>query len=92
LYTFSFVDLLFNRDTSIAAVASNNIVVIDQAKDVEDAAKKLKFATSKEADAKLKNYQKRVILMNESLLHLYAKKVSICYPLCMSFEADGYCV
>lgn len=28
--------------------------------------------------------------MNESLLHLYAKKVSICYPLCMSFKADGY--
>ncbi|CEG82011.1 Putative Signal recognition particle subunit SRP72 [Rhizopus microsporus] len=76
----SYPNALMKRleDTSIAAVASNNIVVIDQAKDVEDAAKKLKFATSKEADAKLKSYQKRVILMNESLLHLYAKKYAAC--------------
>lgn len=61
----------------VAAVASNNIVSIEQTKDLEKVENALKTATSKEADAKLKGYQKRVILMNESLLHLHAKKVSI---------------
>lgn len=54
------------------------MVAIEQTKDLEDAAIKLKLATSKEAEAKLKNYQKRVISMNESLLQLYTKKYSAC--------------
>lgn len=57
---------------------SNNIVAIEQAKDLEDVSKKLKVATSKEAEARLKNYQKRVIAMNESLLQLYTNKYSAC--------------
>lgn len=61
---------------SVVTVASNNIVSVEQTKDLDEVAKTLKLATSKEADAKLKGYQKRVILMNESLLHLYSKKVS----------------
>jgi signal recognition particle subunit SRP72 len=67
-----------NRDVTVAAVASNNIVAIEQTSNLDDAAKKLKIATSKEAEAKLKNYQKRVISMNESLLQLYTNKYSAC--------------
>lgn len=67
-----------SKDVGVAAVASNNIVSIEQTKDLEKVENALKTATSKEADAKLKGYQKRVILMNESLLHLHAKKYSAC--------------
>ncbi|KAI8367746.1 hypothetical protein BD560DRAFT_353356 [Blakeslea trispora] len=70
--------LLESSDLAVAAVVSNNVVAIEQASDLEDAAKKLKVATHKEADAKLKNYQKRVISMNESLLQLYNHKYSAC--------------
>ncbi|OBZ86276.1 Signal recognition particle subunit SRP72 [Choanephora cucurbitarum] len=70
--------LLTSSDLTVAAVVSNNVVAIEQASDLEDAAKKLKVATSKEADAKLKQYQKRVISMNESLLQLYSHKYSAC--------------
>lgn len=45
---------------------------------MDDVAQKLKAATNKEADAKLKNYQKRVILMNDALLQLYSSKYSAC--------------
>ncbi|CEP18307.1 hypothetical protein [Parasitella parasitica] len=70
--------LLNSSDATVAAVASNNAVAIDQAKNVEQAAKHLKTATSKDAEAKLKNYQKRVIHMNESLLQLFTQKYSAC--------------
>lgn len=45
---------------------------------MDDVAKKLKTATCKEAETKLKNYQKRVISMNEILLQLYSNKYSAC--------------
>ncbi|KAG1056959.1 hypothetical protein G6F43_001180 [Rhizopus delemar] len=70
--------VLNSKDVSVVTVASNNIVSVEQTKDLDEVAKTLKLATSKEADAKLKGYQKRVILMNESLLHLYSKKYSAC--------------
>ncbi|KAI8967518.1 hypothetical protein BDF20DRAFT_917462 [Mycotypha africana] len=70
--------LVDSKDATVAAVVSNNIVALDNAKDLEDAAKRLKIATNKEADTRLKNYQKRVISMNECLLQLYSKKYSAC--------------
>ncbi|KAL0141371.1 hypothetical protein V8B55DRAFT_1488735 [Mucor lusitanicus] len=70
--------LLNSSDVTVAAVVSNNVVALDQGKNTEEAAKHLKTATSKEADVKLKNYQKRVIHMNESLLQLYSHKYSAC--------------
>lgn len=54
------------------------MVALDQGKNIEDAVGKLKVASSKEAETKLKNYQKRVISMNESLLQLYQQKYSAC--------------
>ena len=63
-------------DVSVNAIISNNIVAVRQKKDLQDSAKKIKNATTKEADTRLKRYQKRVISMNESLLHLYMNKVT----------------
>lgn len=69
---------------SIKAVASNNMVAVRQKKkNLSDAAQKLKMATTKEADSRLKRYQKRVIAMNDSLLQLYMSKV-------MSWMTMGY--
>ncbi|KAG1078382.1 hypothetical protein G6F42_024292 [Rhizopus arrhizus] len=70
--------LLNSSDVTVTAVVSNNVVALGQHKNTEEAAKYLKAATSKEADVKLKNYQKRVIQMNESLLQLYSQKYSAC--------------
>ncbi|ORY95441.1 hypothetical protein BCR43DRAFT_557592 [Syncephalastrum racemosum] len=66
------------EDPGIKAVASNNIVAVQQKKDVFDAAKKLKAASGKPVDNKLKRYQKRVIAMNDALLQLYMNKYSAC--------------
>ncbi|KAI9022255.1 hypothetical protein CLU79DRAFT_751852 [Phycomyces nitens] len=65
-------------DAGVTAIVSNNVVAMQETKDLFDAAKKLKVATSKEAEAKLKRYQKRVIAMNESLLQLYMNKHAAC--------------
>ncbi|KAI9495305.1 hypothetical protein BDB00DRAFT_814071 [Zychaea mexicana] len=65
-------------DASVKAIVNNNVVAIHQKKDLQDAAKKLKTATGKEVDARLKRYQKRVISMNESLLQLYTNKYDAC--------------
>ncbi|KAI8989360.1 hypothetical protein BDB01DRAFT_781522 [Pilobolus umbonatus] len=70
--------VLDSNDVSVVAVASNNLVAVDQTKDLEDAVAKMKIATSKEADQRLKTYQKRIIYMNECLLELYTKKYSAC--------------
>ncbi|GAA5797535.1 hypothetical protein HPULCUR_002923 [Helicostylum pulchrum] len=70
--------LLKSKNVTVSAVASNNMVSIEQTKDLQDVAAKLKVATSKEAESKLKNYQKRVISMNETLLQLYSNKYSAC--------------
>ncbi|KAG0170994.1 hypothetical protein DFQ28_001350 [Apophysomyces sp. BC1034] len=63
------------NDESINAVVANNIVAIQKTRDLNDAAAKLKVATSQEAQAKLKPYQKRVIALNETLLQLHMSKV-----------------
>ncbi|KAG2216271.1 hypothetical protein INT45_002916 [Circinella minor] len=68
-------------DVSVNAIISNNIVAVRQKKDLQDSVKKIKNATTKEADARLKRYQKRVISMNESLLHLYMNKYDACRDL-----------
>ncbi|KAI9270443.1 hypothetical protein BDA99DRAFT_501798 [Phascolomyces articulosus] len=68
-------------DVSVNAIISNNVVALRQKKDLQDSAKKIKTATGKEADARLKRYQKRVISMNESLLHLYMNKYDACRDL-----------
>ncbi|KAL0076431.1 hypothetical protein J3Q64DRAFT_1771746 [Phycomyces blakesleeanus] len=65
-------------DAGVTAIVSNNIVAMQETKDLFDAAKKLKVATGKEAENKLKRYQKRVIAMNESLLQLYMNKHAAC--------------
>ncbi|KAI9321659.1 hypothetical protein BX666DRAFT_1904325 [Dichotomocladium elegans] len=66
------------KDASVNAVASNNLLAVQQQRDLGQAAQKLKTASSKEASARLKRYQKRVIAMNETLLQLYMKKYDAC--------------
>ncbi|KAI9276069.1 hypothetical protein BY458DRAFT_473315 [Sporodiniella umbellata] len=70
--------VLDSKDLGIATVASNNLISIEQTKDMAHVENTFKMANSKEADNKLKGYQKRVILMNESLSQLHAKKYSAC--------------
>lgn len=52
------------------------MMTIQNTDDLFDAAKKMKVATGKEAEAKLKQYQKRTILRNEALLQMFMNKVS----------------
>lgn len=54
------------------------VAVRQKKKNLSDAAQKLKMATTKEADSRLKRYQKRVIAMNDSLLQLYMSKFDAC--------------
>ncbi|KAF7726038.1 Signal recognition particle core component [Apophysomyces ossiformis] len=63
------------KDESVNAIVANNIVAIQKARDLNDAAAKLKMATNTAVQAKLKPYQKQVIAMNEALLQLHMSKV-----------------
>jgi signal recognition particle subunit SRP72 len=64
------------HDGAVNAVIANNMMTIQNTDDLFDAAKKMKMATGKEADAKLKQYQKRIISRNEALLQMFMNKVS----------------
>lgn len=79
LYICSYYFLLFClfriRDNAVNAVVANNLVTIQKADDLFDSAKKMKTANGKDADAKLRKYQKRIISMNEGLLQMYMNKV-----------------
>ncbi|KAI8150157.1 hypothetical protein BJV82DRAFT_662248 [Fennellomyces sp. T-0311] len=65
-------------DASLKAIVNNNVVSVKQKKDLQDAAKKLKSASGKEVESRLKRYQKRVISMNDALLQLYMNKYDAC--------------
>ncbi|CAO3591785.1 unnamed protein product [Absidia cylindrospora] len=66
------------HDNAVNAVVANNMMTIQKADDLFDAAKKMKLATGKEADSKLKQYQKRIISMNEALLQMFMNKHGSC--------------
>ncbi|RGB23839.1 hypothetical protein C1646_735082 [Rhizophagus diaphanus] len=63
-------------DTTVSAVASNNLVAAKKDSELFDSARKLRIASSKHLDTKLFRGQKRVIAMNEALLSLYMHKAS----------------
>ncbi|KAI7862136.1 hypothetical protein BDF14DRAFT_1746377 [Spinellus fusiger] len=65
-------------DVCVMGVASNNSITVQEDEDWADAAKKLKVATSKTAETKMKKFQKYILYMNESLLQLYMNKHSAC--------------
>lgn len=65
------------KDESINAIVANNMVAIEKARDLNDAAAKLKTASSQDAQTKLKPYQKRVIAMNKALLQLHMSQVDV---------------
>lgn len=63
-------------DTTVSAIASNNLVAAKKDSELFDSARKLRIASSKHLDTKLFRGQKRVIAMNEALLSLYMHKAS----------------
>lgn len=63
------------KDPVVRSVVSNNMIAFQQKKDMFDVSKKLKMALSKESDARLQRYQKRIIAANEALLQVYLNKV-----------------
>ncbi|CAB4383251.1 unnamed protein product [Rhizophagus irregularis] len=65
-------------DTTVSAIASNNLVAAKKDSELFDSARKLRIASSKHLDTKLFRGQKRVIAMNEALLSLYMHKYAAC--------------
>ncbi|KAI8100095.1 uncharacterized protein BX664DRAFT_33544 [Halteromyces radiatus] len=65
-------------DTAVNAVVANNLMTLQKTDDLFDSAKKIKVATGKDADTKLKQYQKRIISMNEALLQMFMNKHGSC--------------
>ncbi|CAO3635911.1 unnamed protein product [Cunninghamella blakesleeana] len=66
------------RDHAVKAVVANNLVTLQKTDDLFDSAKKMKTANGKDADAKLRKYQKRIISMNEGLLQMHMNKHGAC--------------
>ncbi|KAI8336515.1 hypothetical protein BC941DRAFT_354083 [Chlamydoabsidia padenii] len=62
------------HDGAVNAVIANNMVTLQKTNDLFDSAKKMKLATGKDADTKLKQYQKRIISRNDALLQMFMNK------------------
>ncbi|XP_053694261.1 signal recognition particle subunit SRP72 [Sabethes cyaneus] len=86
-----YIDALKNKvnDHALTAVASNNLVVINKDQNVFDSKKKMKLATSDQAEHKLTTKQKKIIAFNNSLLafftnqadcHMLASRLGNSYP------------
>eukprot|EP01135_Chromosphaera_perkinsii_P005038 Nk52_evm15s311 gene=Nk52_evmTU15s311 len=73
-------------DGAMAAVASNNVVVIHKARDVFDSKKKMKVATSEGLENKLTSHQRRVIALNQCLLYFYMNQAEQCRELASSLQ------
>ena len=74
-------------DGAMAAVASNNVVVIHKARDVFDSKKKMKVATSVGLENKLTSHQRRVIALNQCLLYFYMNQIEQCRELANSLKS-----
>ncbi|XP_041765971.1 signal recognition particle subunit SRP72 [Anopheles merus] len=60
------------NDAALTAVVSNNLVVINRDQNVFDSRKKMKVATSEQADQKLTSRQRKTIAFNNCLLAYFA--------------------
>ncbi|XP_321122.5 signal recognition particle subunit SRP72 [Anopheles gambiae] len=60
------------NDVALTAVVSNNLVVINRDQNVFDSRKKMKVATSEQADQKLTSRQRKTIAFNNCLLAYFA--------------------
>ncbi|CAB5395798.1 unnamed protein product [Rhizophagus irregularis] len=63
-------------DTTVSAIASNNLVAAKKDSELFDSARKLRIASSKHLDTKLFRGQKRVIAMNEAIYIIFTKKIN----------------
>ncbi|XP_055606621.1 signal recognition particle subunit SRP72-like [Uranotaenia lowii] len=86
-----YTDVLKHKtnDHALTAVASNNLVVINKDQNMFDSKKKMKAATSEQAEHKLTLKQKKLIAFNNCLLafftnqsdcHLLASRLGNAYP------------
>ncbi|KAL1394269.1 hypothetical protein pipiens_012082 [Culex pipiens pipiens] len=62
------------NDQALTAVASNNLVVINKDQNMFDSKKKMKQATSEQAEHKLTSKQKKLIAFNNCLLALFTNQ------------------
>ncbi|XP_053680313.1 signal recognition particle subunit SRP72 [Anopheles nili] len=63
------------NDAALTAVVSNNLVVINRDQNVFDSKKKMKVATSEQAEQKLTSRQRKAIAFNNCLLAYFASPV-----------------
>ncbi|XP_058823850.1 signal recognition particle subunit SRP72 [Topomyia yanbarensis] len=68
------------NDHALTAVASNNLVVINKDQNVFDSKKKMKAATSEQAEHKLTSKQKKIIAFNNCLLAFFTNQAD-CHML-----------
>lgn len=69
-------------DSSLAAVAANNVIALNGERDVFDSRKKIKAATGKAARAKFTKVQRFTVDLNECLLLMYAGQGDACRRRC----------
>jgi len=84
-----YIETLKNKpsDAAVAAVASNNSVVLNKDQNVFDSKKKMKLAMSEAAEHKLTSRQKKIIAFNNALLALFANQ-SDCQSLATKLAAS----
>uniref|UniRef100_A0A2M4BFJ2 Signal recognition particle subunit SRP72 n=1 Tax=Anopheles marajoara TaxID=58244 RepID=A0A2M4BFJ2_9DIPT len=66
------------NDAALTAVVSNNLVVINRDQNVFDSKKKMKVATSEQAEQKLTSRQRKTIAFNNCLLAYFASQPTEC--------------
>lgn len=75
-------------DIALAAVASNNIVVINKDQNVFDSKKKMKTATQDALMHKLPSLQRKYIALNNAIFNFYTNQTEQCTKICKSLEEN----
>lgn len=73
-------------DTTVVAVASNNIVTLNKDQNVFDSKKKIKTASGNELEFKLNSYQKSAICYNDILLGILTNQKDYVLKMLKNFE------
>lgn len=73
-------------DVALAAVASNNVVVINKDQNVFDSKKKMKVATNEALVHKLPSVQRKYIALNNAIFNYYTNQMEQCNKICASMQ------
>lgn len=76
------------EDIALAAVASNNIVVINKDQNVFDSKKKIKVATNDALVHKLPSTLRRHISLNNAIFNYYINQMDQCKKICTAIERE----